>query len=648
MYSDQVIENVLSANNIVDIVSSRVQLTKKGKNYFGLCPFHNEKTPSFSVDPDRQYYYCFSCNKGGNAFRFIMETEKLTFPEALQRLAERANIVLPASSDPIYNQNLARAKERQARHLEMYAQAAGFFSQALIAEKGKAARAYMQKRMIRADMVRHFGLGYAYPDWNALHEFLGAKGFQDEEMLTGGLILKGKNGGYYDRFRNRIIFPIQDVSGRILAFGGRALDDSTPKYLNSPESAYYSKGKILYGLNFAKNTKEKNMLIVEGYMDLISLWAHGIDNAVAPLGTALTETQARLLKRYTDEVIIAFDADAAGQAAAIRGLDILENQGFRVRVLTIPESKDPDEFIKARGSVAFRGLIEAAAPLLEYKIQAIRLRYPADDVENDVRFFKDAVRVLSGVDDEIEREIYISRIASRYKISEVSIKSEIEKTINRRNAAGPAARNVSAAARAGRADADRNAAPYNAGGYKDRLSGGSYLPAARRRRAAGRGNGALAAPEGGEGAAAGDIINSDEYFIIALLSTDNSLWDIVAEKLPPEYIDDINARQALIYACDKTARGSSVSSGELMSFFTSEQGGYLAAILADSCHCEDNRRAMEQKIKDICAARAKKQMRGALKALEGQDLSDSDAARLKAQLSEFAKNASVAAGGKIG
>ena len=647
-YSDQVVEDVRSANNIVDVISSRVQLTKKGKNYFGLCPFHKEKTPSFSVDPDRQYYYCFSCNKGGNVYSFLMEIEKLTFPEAIQRLADSAGIVLPESSDPAYNQKLARTKALQERHFEMYAQAVSFFSQTLFSERGKKAREYMQKRMIRADIVKRFGLGYAPPEWDALYNYLRSKSYKDEELLSGGLIIKGKNEGYYDRFRDRIIFPIQDASGRILALGGRALDDSTPKYLNSPESLFYNKGKNLYGLNLAKNTKEKSMIIVEGYMDLISLYAHGIDNVVAPLGTALTEVQARLLKRYIDDVIIAFDADAAGQAATLRGLDILETQGFHVRVLTIPESKDPDEYIRARGASAFRALLAEAMPLLDYKIESLRRKYPNSGTDNDIRFFKDVVHLLAGVNDEIEREIYVGRIAAKYGITETSIKSEIAKTeLKRRNAAD-------------RAGAWDGAGARDRIGAGDRTGAGSRAITMDKAGAIARRNAASAqyglrasndyqniysidnvdvngADINGGIDSTNKVINIDELFVVALLATDNTLWDIVAEKLQPEQIDNTNARQALIYACERASQGYTVLPGELMHYFSSDEENNFAALLMGGCHCEDNRRAMSQKIQDIHSARAKKQFREIVSALEAGNLAENEAARLRSQLTEYMK-----------
>ena len=627
-YSDQVIEDVRSANNIVDVISSRVQLQKKGKNFFGLCPFHHEKTPSFSVDPDRQIYYCFSCNKGGNVIGFLMETEKLSFPETMQRLADRAHILLPESSDPAYNKQLAKSKELQKRYFEMYTHAASFFSQALLSDNGKAARDYMQKRSIRNDMVRRFGLGYSYNSWDALCQFLESKGFKADEQLAAGLAIKGKNEGHYDRFRHRIIYPIQDVSGRVLAFGGRAIDDSTPKYLNSPETQFYSKGKNLYGLNLAKSTKEKFMLIVEGYMDLIALSAYGFDNVVAPLGTALTDMQAKLLKRYTDDVIIAFDADAAGQAAALRGLDILEGQGFRVRVLSIPDGKDPDDFIGAKGAPAFRNLIAEAAPLMDYKIASLRKSVPADAPDSDVRFLKGVVQLLARVKDEVERDVYINRIVSQYHIYENSVRAEIDKALRRDSRAPGRAAAAPGVNQNERKNSGNNAKPSE--GIKQSTGAGAGTNA-------GAGTGTNAGAGARRGASRAMAYRAAELFILALLSTDNTLWDIVAEKLPPEYMEYENARHALTYACDKASQGRQVSPGELMRFFSPEEGDQFANVLTNGCYCEDNRRAMEQKIRELRAAHAKRHFRGAIAALENEGLSEAEKARIKTQIPDHMK-----------
>ena len=610
-YSAQIIEDVRKANNIVDVVSTRVHLVKKGANYFGLCPFHNEKTPSFSVNPDRQIYYCFSCNKGGDVLKFVMETERLSFPDTIQRLADRANMTLPESSDQTYNKNLTAAKERKARHLTMHEEAAEFFAQTLMSGVGVAAREYLQKRMVRIDTINQFKIGYAGRNWDDLNKHLRLKGYKDEEQYENGLVLKNKNAGFYDRFRDRIIFPIQDPNGRVIAFGGRTLGSDSVKYMNSPETPYYNKGKNLYGINFAKNTKDKCMIIVEGYMDLISLAANGIDNVVAPLGTALTESQVQLLKRYTDDAIVAFDSDSAGQAAALRSLDLFEKQGFRVRVLSVPEGKDPDDYIKANGSDAFRKLITEAVPLMDYRIESIRRKFPQNSAESEVRFLKEAVRALARLNDVVEREIYTSKIASQYNISEYAIKTEVAKYFSGGGGDKPVKNINGDTARASRAGSLEKTEPFKKED-KNENSGKN-----------------------------GTRVNnsSNELFVVALLAADNSLWDIVADKLKLDYIENQNVKQALSYACMRASQGKSVSAGELMWYFTSDESDMFAEIVTNSCHCEDNRRAMEQKIKEIILTRNRRNVIHISKALETGGLSEEDAARLREQLSSYAKKA---------
>ncbi|MDR3120158.1 MAG: DNA primase [Clostridiales bacterium] len=666
IYPEHIIETIRERSGIVDVVAGRVQLTKKGKYFFGLCPFHGEKTPSFSVDPERQIYYCYSCNRGGDVFRFLMETERITFPEAIQKLAERVHVELPASSDPAENRALALAKARQERLFAMNAEAAGFFSGTLTSAKGGPGRAYLQRRAIRPDTVKKFGIGFSPDEWDGLTRFLSSKGYTDEEQLSGGLILKNKNGGYYDRFRNRVMFPIIDVSGRVVAFGGRVLDDSVPKYMNSPETPVYSKGKMLFGLNFAKATREKFFLIVEGYMDLIALAANGIDNVVAPLGTALTEAQGRLLKRYADEVVISFDSDAAGQTAALRGLDILDGLGFRVKVLTIPSGKDPDDFIRANGAAAFRELIPGALTLVDYKIASLRRKYggagDADGadgggghgggIENQVLFLKETVRVLAKLGDAIEREMYAARISSQYGVSERAVLSEIDKLLLRGggdepNRYGPSGGKPNDTRAGG---AITNSGPPKSAGFPP--DGGSPADGARQtdpqpwaglppEAGTGPAPDARSAPDTrpGAGFRPSAARESDELFIVALLSLDNTLWDVVAEKLlrAPDSFESGNARRAAEYLCTRVSDGREVTPGELMRFFTQDEGNRFAAIVTGGCHCEDNRRAMEQKIVDMDRARNQRRMREILRRLETGELQERDAADLRAQLSEVTR-----------
>ncbi|MDR1440465.1 MAG: DNA primase, partial [Clostridiales bacterium] len=427
IYSDEIIERVRESADIVDIVSKTVHLEKKGRNFFGLCPFHAEKTPSFSVNPEKRIFYCFSCNRGGDAFRFVMDTENLDFPSAVRKLADMAHIALPADSAEGRKSaaEAAREKERRNRLYAMNEDAAELFRASLANRSGARAREYLRAREVSPGAAAKFGLGYAPGEWGGMRRFLLSKGYTDDEQLAGGLVVRGSNGECYDRFRNRLMFPIMDVAGRTAAFGGRVLDDSVPKYMNSPETPIYSKGQMLFGLNFAKETKESLFLLVEGYMDLITLSACGVDNAIAPLGTALTPAQGKLLKRYRSDVVIAFDSDAAGKKAALRGLDILDSLDIGVKVLSLPSGKDPDEYVRNNGPAAFRKLIADAATLVDYKLGLLEAQFPPDSTEGRIKFMSGAVDVLRGVRGSIKREIYVKKIAARHGISEKAIMEEI-------------------------------------------------------------------------------------------------------------------------------------------------------------------------------------------------------------------------------
>ena len=362
---EEVIERIRQDNDIVDIISENVRLKKSGRNYVGLCPFHNDKSPSLSVSQDKQIYKCFSCGEAGNVITFVMKYKKLTFYEASKYLADKAGIPL----------ELGNAKESQITKkkellYKVNTEAARYYFYNL--QRTSFAKEYFLKRGIREEVIKRFGLGYAQDRWHDLIMYLKKKGFNENLLLEAGLILKSeKKGNTYDRFRNRVMFPVFDVRGKVIGFGGRVLDDSKPKYLNSPETVVFHKGTNLYGLNFAtKNKLEQDyIIIVEGYMDLISLHQHGITNTVASLGTALTINQARLLKRYVNKVIISYDADVAGQTATLRELEILRNAGLDVKVLKVPQGKDPDEFVRNNGKDAFLRLVDNALPLIEYRIK---------------------------------------------------------------------------------------------------------------------------------------------------------------------------------------------------------------------------------------------------------------------------------------
>ena len=413
---EEVIERIKQDNDIVDIISENVRLKKSGRNYVGLCPFHNDKSPSLSVSQDKQIYKCFSCGEAGNVITFVMKYKKLTFYEASKYLADKAGIPL----------ELGNAKESQITKkkellYKVNTEAARYYFYNL--QRTSFAKEYFLKRGIREEVIKRFGLGYAQDRWHDLIMYLKKKGFNENLLLEAGLILKSeKKGNTYDRFRNRVMFPVFDVRGKVIGFGGRVLDDSKPKYLNSPETVVFHKGTNLYGLNFAtKNKLEQDyIIIVEGYMDLISLHQHGITNTVASLGTALTINQARLLKRYVNKVIISYDADVAGQTATLRGLEILRHAGLDVKVLKVPQGKDPDEFVRNNGKDAFLRLVDNALPLIEYRIKKAAEGINLRDNNELVKYGEKFAEILADLN-PIEKDVYIKKISEETSIKEQAI-----------------------------------------------------------------------------------------------------------------------------------------------------------------------------------------------------------------------------------
>ncbi|MDB2159720.1 DNA primase [Clostridium butyricum] len=413
---EEVIERIRQDNDIVDIISENVRLKKSGRNYVGLCPFHNDKSPSLSVSQDKQIYKCFSCGEAGNVITFVMKYKKLTFYEASKYLADKAGIPL----------ELGNAKESQITKkkellYKVNTEAARYYFYNL--QRTSFAKEYFLKRGIREEVIKRFGLGYAQDRWHDLIMYLKKKGFNENLLLEAGLILKSeKKGNTYDRFRHRVMFPVFDVRGKVIGFGGRVLDDSKPKYLNSPETVVFHKGTNLYGLNFAtKNKLEQDyIIIVEGYMDLISLHQHGITNTVASLGTALTINQARLLKRYVNKVIISYDADVAGQTATLRGLEILRHAGLDVKVLKVPQGKDPDEFVRNNGKDAFLRLVDNALPLIEYRIKKAAEGINLRDNNELVKYGEKFAEILADLN-PIEKDVYIKKISEETSIKEQAI-----------------------------------------------------------------------------------------------------------------------------------------------------------------------------------------------------------------------------------
>ena len=645
LYSDDVIENVRMHNNIVNVVSNYVKLQKKGKYMFGLCPFHNEKTPSFSVDQEKQIFYCYSCNKGGDVFKFIMDIDNVDFTESLKKLAEQGRVELPESSD----ERVVERNRIRSRLIEMNTEAAKYYYSTLVSPKGKAGLEYLRRRGLSVNVIRKFGLGYAPSGWDSLFRHLIGKGFLEDELAKGGLVLTKKDGGYIDRFRERIIFPIFDIAGKVIAFGGRVLDNSLPKYVNSPETFAFSKGKGLYGLNFAKKTKEKQLILVEGYLDVITLHANGFDNAVAPLGTALTKPQGGLMKFYASDVIIAFDADTSGRAAALKAIDILKGAGFNITILTVPGGKDPDGFIRERGAQAFRKLISQSMPVVDYKVSLLRDQHlnsgqegsafergyesgrsdsgregsgregseseggayergydsygregsglegvayergyegsgresgayenvpgvfgqmGSGQLSGKAKFFESVIAVLAEIESEIEREMYVKDISKQYGVSEQAIIAEINKKLGKIEEARPFGIDK-------RQDERKKAHTAAGAAYEEEIGHG---------------------------------INKDELFIVALLCVDNSLYKLVAERMPIGQYEDDKVREVARFAYDKLKTGGDLHTAEIMRFFSKAEADIYSSILLKECHCESNRKAIEQKLAVINKKKNMKKM----------------------------------------
>ncbi len=433
-YSDELLEEIRSRNDIVDVVSQYVSLKRKGRNYFGLCPFHNEKSPSFSVSPDKQIFHCFGCNVGGNVFHFIMKIENVSFFESVAILATRAGIELPTVTSG-YDEAKTKLKNEVYK---LNLDAAEFYHQNLYKPTSKTAQEYIKKRKLDNNTLKSFLIGYAGTS-NELLSYLKSKGYSEEVMLASALIGKSREGRLYDKFRNRIMFPIQDIRNRVIAFGGRNVvqkekyDAFDPKYLNSPENIVYSKGRNLFGLNVAKRHAEngmlKRLLIVVGYMDAISLYQRGITNVVASLGTALTDNQGRLLRRNAEQVILGYDSDGPGQNAIMRGIDILRSMGVDIRVLQISGAKDPDEFVLKYGPDRFRKCMDNAISVVEFKVKVLKKDLNLDNISDKIKFLNEMAKVLATVDNTMEREVYIDKLSETYNITKEAIYSEVNKIL---------------------------------------------------------------------------------------------------------------------------------------------------------------------------------------------------------------------------
>ncbi len=423
---EQFIDELVARTDIVDLVSEYVRLTKKGNSYWGCCPFHSEKTPSFHVVPDRQIYKCFGCGKGGGVINFVMEIDNLPYLDAVRQLAQRANMTVPETgSSP-------GMRERREKLLTINKQAARMFHQWLYQPEGRQGLEYLLGRGLSKATLTNFGLGFAPNSWDALIRALGEQGYDKRDLLDAGLAVNNQDGRIYDRFRNRVMFPIIDVRGEVIGFGGRVMDDSTPKYLNSPDTPVYNKSRNVFALNRAKRSKAGRVILTEGYMDTIALHQAGFDSAVASLGTSLTAEHAQLLSRYFKNAVIAYDGDGAGVNAAQRAIPLLEKAGLEVKVLRMRGAKDPDEFIKTHGREAFNKLLNESENHIDYRLEQIKSKYDLTDDTQRVEFLREAIGLIASLRSAVEREIYGGHAAQMASISSESMALEVKKELNRR------------------------------------------------------------------------------------------------------------------------------------------------------------------------------------------------------------------------
>lgn len=436
-YPDELIEEVRAGNDIVDVVSGYVRIQKKGSSYFGLCPFHNEKSPSFSVSRSKQMFYCFGCGAGGNVFTFVMQYENYSFQEAVKLLADRAGVNLPEIE---YGEEVKKRESKKARLLEVNKEAAKYFYYQLRAKNGQAGYQYLKKRQLSDETIKKFGLGYANVTSDDLIRYLKSKGYEDQLITEAGLGSFDEKYGMHDKFWNRVMFPIQDSNHRVIGFGGRVMGDAKPKYLNSPETMIFDKSRNLYGLNFARTARAGNMILCEGYMDVIAMHQAGFSQAVASLGTSFTAGQANLLRRYVGEVILAYDSDGAGVSAALRAIGILKEAGLTGKVLNLEPYKDPDEFMKNLGKEAFEERLRTAENSFFFELRMLQREYNLNDPESKTAFHREIAKKLCGFSEEVERENYIEAVAGKYHIGFDNLRKLVLTYATQTGFAMPAAR----------------------------------------------------------------------------------------------------------------------------------------------------------------------------------------------------------------
>lgn len=559
-YPQEILEEVRLRNDIVEVIKGYLPLKKKGSSYFGLCPFHNENTPSFSVSADKQLYYCFGCGAAGNVISFIMQMENCDFVEAVQKLADRAGITLPKAD---YSPEAAKKEKLKTRLYELHSAAGMFFYQKLHSSEGLKALEYVNKRKISVPVQRKFGIGFAPNSRNALFEHLKEKGFTLEEILESGLVLENKSkNGYHDRFYNRLMFPIFDIQGRCIGFGGRIMESGEPKYLNSPETIIFNKKRNLYGLNLARAERKKEIIIVEGYMDMITIYQAGYRNVAASLGTAFTAEHALLLKKFVSDVILVFDSDSAGEKAALRAIPILTDAGLRVKVLQVPDGKDPDEYIKHNGSLEFGKLIVNAISYMDFQINCARKKYSMDDSEQKMLFTREAAGLISNLSSPIERDMYIKKISDDTGVSRQAVEEEIFDTDKKRDI-----------------DFNREASKQKIRKYDTNNT--QYIPNLNDAK------GLLQA----------------QNSIISICSTKKEICRRIMEILKPEELKDETRSKLLKYVYDSYAAGKDIVPADAVNLFDNEESQKAAAsvfsVKTDYDDTEEIEKAVNENIKLI-------------------------------------------------
>ena len=584
-YSDELLEEIKAANDIVDIISQYVILKRSGRNFFGLCPFHKEKSPSFSVSPDKQIFHCFGCGAGGNVFHFVSKIENIDFKDTVEQLAERAQIPLPT----LQSGEDSKKQQLKEKVYEINKIAAEFYHERLYQPFSKPAQEYVKKRKLDNHTLKSFLIGYS-GNFDELYTILKQKGYTEQQMMASSLIVKSDSGKYIDRFRKRLMFPIQDVRGKIIAFGGRVLDDSKPKYINSPETIVYSKGRHLFGLNNAKKGDLQKIIIVEGYMDAISLFQRGITNVVASLGTAMTEAQGRLLRKYSQQVIIGYDSDGAGQAATLRGLEILQNLGCDIRILQIEGAKDPDEFVVKYGSDRFKAYVDKAISLLEFKVKILKRTLNLENTNDKIKFLNEVAKVIAKVDNNMEKEVYTDKIAKEYGISKEAIYSEITK--------------LTKGHQKGTKILEKPVAVKSP--IKEQES--SISPA---------------------------ILRRENMIISLLLNTENMAYKKLKESLSPSDFKSETNRKIVQKLYEELEKGNS-NINTILDFFTEEEiVNHIASIMADDFEITDINKCIEDIKTTYEKERLIEQRNEVLKALEQKNLSKEEIANLEEVLSQI-------------